>query len=92
MPRFFIINPSDNVATALTDLDQGEVVDIDDRTITLAKPIEMGHKFAIESITKDGEIIKYGEIIGIARKDIHPGDRVNENNIRSRDLVPREET
>lgn len=86
MPRFILINPADNVATALTDLDQGEEVEIDGNNITLAKAIEMGHKFAIKPINKDEEVIKYGEIIGIARKDINAGDRVNENNIRSQDF------
>jgi len=75
------------VATALANLDKGEAIKLDDGTqLTLNKAVELGHKFALKKILKDEKVIKYGEIIGLARKDIMPGDKVNENNIRSQDL------
>ncbi|MEX2683223.1 MAG: UxaA family hydrolase [Candidatus Sigynarchaeota archaeon] len=81
--KFLIMDPKDNVATALANLVKGETVKIDDvLTITINKNIDMGHKFALKLIKKDELVIKYGEVIGQAKRDIQPGDWVH-SNIRS---------
>ncbi len=85
MERKFIIMHvgKDNVATALSNLEKGEVVTINDGfSITLNKKIEMGHKFALMDIKKGENVIKYGEVIGTAKRDITRGDWVH-SNIRS---------
>nr|MDO8083177.1 UxaA family hydrolase [Candidatus Sigynarchaeum springense] len=81
--KFLIMDPKDNVATALVNIAKGESVQIDDALmITINKNIDMGHKFAIKPIKKDELVIKYGEVIGQAKRDIQPGDWVH-SNIRS---------
>lgn len=74
---------ADNVATALVELARGEIVDVEGHgPVTIAKTIEMGHKFALSPIKKGERVVKYGEVIGTAKRDIMPGDWVH-SNIRS---------
>ena len=78
-----IMDPADNVATAIVELDKGQVVETGaGGSITLNKKIAMGHKFALDNIKKGENVIKYGEVIGTAKRDIAAGDWVH-SNIRS---------
>ena len=43
--------------------------------------IPYGHKFALKNIRKNNFIIKYGEIIGTAKKDIKVGAHVHIHNM-----------
>ncbi len=77
------MDEKDNCATTLADLPQGEKIEISGKSMVLNQNIPFGHKFAIKTI-KEGELlIKYGQIIGIATKDINTGDWVHIHNIRS---------
>ena len=82
-----VLNRKDNVATALSGLEAGEVVgvevDKDLVSVTLADPISFGHKFSLTDIKTDSAIIKYGEIIGKATRDIKPGQHVHVHNVAS---------
>ncbi|TXH80383.1 MAG: D-galactarate dehydratase [Rhizobium sp.] len=80
------IDPSDNVAVALTDLKNlGEVLDDNQCfSITLNEPIAMGHKFSVVDISKGDPVVKYGEIIGRANKHIAAGSLVHVHNVASR--------
>ena len=77
------INPKDNVAIALKDLNQGEKVTIEGTEIILNEDIEAGHKFALTALPTNSYIYKYGYPIGHACQNIAQGDWVNENNIRT---------
>ena len=86
--KALIINNLDNVAVALKSLDKGEVVEfsINNRTIKvmIKEFIAKGHKFAVRDISKGDTIVKYGEIVGIATRDIQAGEHVHIHNIRSK--------
>ena len=43
--------------------------------------IPYGHKVALEKIIKNEFILRYGQIIGIATKDIMPGEHVHSHNL-----------
>ena len=77
------INPKDNVAIALKDLNQGEKVTIEGTEIILNEDIEAGHKFALTALPTNSYIYKYGYPIGHACQNIAQGDWVNENNIKT---------
>ena len=62
-----IINEKDNVGISLSG----------------TETIPAGHKFALKDIKKGDFIIKYGEIIGRATKDIKKGEWVHTQNVRS---------
>lgn len=80
-----VLNSKDNVATALTDLQAGEVVEMEvDKgaiSVTLVDSIPFGHKFSLTNIKLDLPIMKYGEIIGKATADIKPGQHVHVHNV-----------
>jgi len=82
-----LLHPADDVATALTALQQGELVEVslDEKayTIRLKQDIPFGHKFALRSIVPQEQILKYGLPIGKALEQINPGDWVHVHNCRS---------
>ena len=45
--------------------------------------IPIYHKIAVDAIKMQGPVLKYGEIIGTALKDICPGEYVHIHNIES---------
>lgn len=61
------INEQDNVAVQIGDGGQ----------------VPAGHKVALEDIPRGGFVIKYGEVIGRAAKDIEKGEWVHSHNLRS---------
>ena len=83
MQKFIKINPKDSVAVALELLPEGSNVKWDGEAITVAEDIPQGHKFALCPIKEGERVIKYGNPIGIAAKDIRPGEWVHTHNIRT---------
>ncbi|MBL0914634.1 MAG: UxaA family hydrolase, partial [Sphingopyxis sp.] len=75
------IHPSDNVATAIANLDAGVDLSIDDFTLRLADPVARGHKVALVPIAKGAPVIKYGFPIGLATADIEAGAHVHSHNL-----------
>ncbi len=77
------IHEKDNVAVALTPLDAGQLVQIGVKTVALTQEIPAGHKFALEEIQANCEVIKYGNSIGKATKLIHTGEWVHTHNLKT---------
>jgi len=86
--RFVILNQKDNVATALDYIPAGSVVKItrqdQECDVTIKQNIEFGHKFAIMPIKKGEDILKYGEVIGVASSDIAEGEHVHVHNVEGK--------
>ena len=87
MSKALIINPVDNVATAIADIKPGEVVSLnvrgETRKIKVREEIIFGHKFALRKIEKGEVVTKYGEQIGKAIKIIEAGFHVHIHNVES---------
>ena len=80
---FLKINPADTVVVCLEAKKQGDIIDVDNKQITVLQDTPAGHKVLIND-TKQGEnIIKYGYPIGHAREDLKAGQWVNENNLKT---------
>ncbi len=77
MRKSIIIAKGDSVAVALVPLKKGETAE----GVTLVDNIEKGHKFALKDISADEPVIKYGEVIGSATRDISAGSHVHTHNI-----------
>jgi predicted RecA/RadA family phage recombinase len=83
------IDDRDNVATVTGDVRKGESVEIlspDGKVILKAKPVDdiaFGHKLSLRRIREGEEIIKYGEVIGVASRDIPAGEWVHTHNVDS---------
>ena len=84
------VNDLDNVATIFAnDVKAGMEVDVKAKkgntvTVTVLADVPYGHKIAVKPITKGEDIIKYGEEIGIATKDIKKGEYVHVHNLDSK--------
>lgn len=83
-----MMKPHDKVAVALEYILAGRVVTVkcQDQTfvVELKEPIEFGHKFAVDEVKKGQEILKYGEVIGLAIKDIAIGEHVHVHNLEGK--------
>ena len=80
-PQYIIIDPRDNVATAVVNLKAGRKMHIDQAEITLLDDIAYGHKFALSDIPKGQYVIKYGAQIGRAIASISRGSHVHVHNV-----------
>ena len=82
-----LLDPTDNVATALRDLRKGESVTVMLNEVTysviLREDIAFGHKYALRDIGSGQEVLKYGLPIGLALADVRAGDWVHVHNCRS---------
>lgn len=80
-----MLSDKDNVATSLADLEPGTDVQIrvgkDVNIIKALEIIPFGFKIAVTDITKGFNVMKYGEVIGIASQDIKQGQLVHIHNI-----------
>ena len=81
MRKVLILDPRDNIAVCLVDLNEGDLVEQDDFTITVLSSIPRGHKIASSDIAKNDGIIKYGERMGHAVAPIARGEHVHTHNI-----------
>jgi len=72
-----LLNPADNVAVALANLDAG--ASTPNGTI-VSKRVPRGHKFAVKPIAAGEAVVKFGQIIGFAKEAIGPGEWVHEHN------------
>lgn len=77
MKKTIVISPSDSAGVALSHLKKGETAE----GVTLLEDIEKGHKFALKDIKSGENIIKYGEVIGSATKDIAAGEHIHSHNM-----------
>jgi altronate dehydratase small subunit len=81
---YILLDPADNTLTALVELAEGRELRIaeDDEPLVISGRIPYAHKFARRLIRRGEKVIKYGEIIGIATCDIHPGTHVHVHNVK----------
>lgn len=86
--RSVMMKPQDNVAVALTKIPTGVAVEVTcreiKRTIEMVETIDFGHKFAVQRIERGEDIIKYGEVIGMATREILPGAHVHIHNLEGK--------
>ena len=95
-----VVEPTDNVATALREVGAGETVTIGvsdaEWTVDVHDDVEFGHKITLKDVSKGGEITKYGKSIGNASRDIAAGEWVHVHNVESNygrgDLADDEQT
>lgn len=80
------IQESDNVVTAVAACTAGEKVAVkfkdQIREYACLQDVPFGHKIAIRDIPAGGQVVKYGEVIGSATRDIVVGDWVHTHNVR----------
>ncbi|GHV14207.1 hypothetical protein FACS1894169_02660 [Bacteroidia bacterium] len=83
MNKYLKIAPTDNVCVAIEDLNEGDILDIDGKKVTIKNAVPTGHKFAIDEIKENEDVIKYGYPIGHATTGIHIGEHVHTQNVKT---------
>lgn len=85
--RALVLDPRDNVATALCGLEaQAAVRPIgaaDLAPVVVREPVALCHKFALHAIARGEAVIKYGQPIGFASRAIAVGEHVHTHNLTS---------
>ncbi len=75
-PLYIKVTEKDNVAIAVHDIPKGtEVMP----GVVTREDIPQAHKIALVDILKDGEIIRYGVVLGYAKDPIPVGSWINEH-------------
>ena len=82
MSQYIRINPSDNVAVALTSLKSGTKIDLNGGII-LQNNIPAGHKFALAPIAEGEDVIKYGFPIGHLICNVSAGCHIDHNILKT---------
>jgi altronate dehydratase len=86
--KAIVLHEKDNVATMLSDVNIGDEIEVvfqkkKKLIIKALNNIPFGHKVALKDICEGEQIFKYGEVIGVAIKEIHKGEHVHIQNLKS---------
>jgi altronate hydrolase/galactarate dehydratase len=79
VPDAIRLNPADNIVIALRDLGSGSVAP--DVAAPLAGPVSRGHKIAARAVAEGENVIRYGQIIGVATRPIAAGEHIHTHNL-----------
>ncbi len=80
--KVILSHPKDNVATAKSPISIGTLLMFSKTKKIVAKEqIPFAHKIALRRISKDGAVVKYGERIGRAIREIKSGELVHIHNV-----------
>ena len=83
MAEFIKINPADNVAVAIHDVEAGNCFDIDGVQVVPQALIPAGHKVALRDMKEGEDVIKYGFPIGHLLKDIPQGGLIDHSVLKT---------
>lgn len=82
-----IASPKDSVVTLTDKVSVGDQVMyfLNDElvSVTALGDVPQYHKLAVKAVEQGDPVVKYGEVIGIAKADIRPGEHVHTHNLSS---------
>src|SRR5882757_1847574 len=84
--RLIRLQPIDDVAIAATDIAAGSQVDAGDGPLTARDDIGRGHKIALRDLRSEVPVLRYGQVIGFAGRDIAAGEHVHLHNLEYREF------
>lgn len=80
--RYLQIHPMDNVLVALQDLAEGTAIVFEGKEFTLKQAVAAKHKFTIQPMKQDAEILMYGVLVGKLNSDLGAGELITTENLR----------
>ncbi|WP_454879549.1 UxaA family hydrolase [Sphingobacterium detergens] len=80
--RYLQIHPMDNVLVALQDLAEGTAIVFEGKEFTLKQAVAAKHKFTIQPMEQDAEILMYGVLVGKLNGDLGAGELITTENLR----------
>ena len=78
MEHVIMMHAKDNIAIVMAPS-----LAVGGKMVCAKDELPFAHKVAIKAIPKGGQIVKYGEPVGIATADIAPGEHVHVHNVVS---------
>ncbi len=75
------LNPADPVGVAKIDLAEGMNLEQEEYRLVVRQVVPNGHKIALRAVSAGEVVRKYGQVIGVARCDIQPGEHVHTHNL-----------
>ncbi|MCB4363354.1 altronate dehydratase [Hydrogenophaga taeniospiralis] len=81
IPLLIQLSDLDNVGVARSPLTPGQPIAVGDGTVVARDAIAAGHKLALQPIAADEPVLKYGQTIGVATRDIAVGEHVHVHNV-----------
>lgn len=82
MNNWVRLNERDHVIIALAPMTKGERLTLDgNKEIELQDDVPKGHKIAVQFISQDSHVLKFGYSIGVAKQDIQAGSWVHTHNL-----------
>lgn len=86
-PCLLLMSPDDNCLIARMALAAGQVVRIDDFSVTLSESISLGHKVARRAMAPGDKVLRYGAVIGSVTAPVAAGAHLHTHNLES-DYLP----
>jgi len=86
MPRAIVLNRADNVATLLDAGRAGDKCRLEgEKTgeLVLLQDVPFGHKICVADTSAGSQILKYGQVIGLASRAVQAGEHMHVHNIES---------
>lgn len=83
MKRMLQNHPGDTVGVVLEEVQRGDRIAAQSRTVLVRETIPFGHKIALQNIKKGDAVIRFCMQIGIATQDIAAGAQVHVENLQS---------
>ncbi|MBQ9766811.1 MAG: altronate dehydratase [Lachnospiraceae bacterium] len=81
MQDWIRIHEQDTVAVAFRDLAPGYEIVVPEGTVVVKEAVARGHKIALRNLMMGENVIKYGNPIGYATKEIEAGEWVHTHNV-----------
>jgi altronate hydrolase len=81
------LHPTDNVAIARVQLPAGQRVRCGGTEVVLKTDVPAGHKIGLAPIPAGTNVLRYGQIIGRASRDIAPGEHVHTHNVAFEEIA-----
>lgn len=80
---FVSLHPDDNIAIAKIGVQKGTEFQLEPNgpAIVTLDLIDLGHKVAIQPVSKGGPVRKFGQLIGFATEAIETGDWIHSHNL-----------
>ena len=81
------LHGSDNIAVARVPLAPGQTIKASTIRVEVRDPVPPGHKVALKPIAAGENVVRYGQVIGTASRDISAGDHVHVHNVGYHELA-----
>lgn len=87
VPSLILLHPEDNVLVCVTQIQAGDIINIDGGRFISQSRVDVGHKIARYALMSGEKVIKYGAPIGSITTAVAQADHVHMHNMRS-DYIP----